>query len=184
MVALRWNAALPTLSVKRSERLVRRLSRRKSGVKSSVGGFFIQSLDSTGTATVTATATAFATDVATISLTPSGFANSSPGGNFSTTAGATNTLFRVQSARLDPTTLNVVTFQSLRGGIGPISVPVTSDTPTVGGITVSPVTFNGGDSFKDTAFDPLAVGTTNLTIGVPSGFSTPSNLRVITATVN
>ncbi len=152
--------------------------------QSSVGGFFIQSLDSTGTATVTATATAFATDVATISLTPSGFANSSPGGNFSTTAGATNTLFRVQSARLDPTTLNVVTFQSLRGGIGPISVPVTSDTPTVGGITVSPVTFNGGDSFKDTAFDPLAVGTTNLTIGVPPGFSTPSNSRVITATVN
>jgi hypothetical protein len=152
--------------------------------QSSVGAFFIQALDSTGVPTVTATANGFGSDTGTMTLTPSGFANSSPGGNFTTTVAAANVLFRVQPARLDAITLNVVTFQSLRGGITTISVPVASDHPEVGAITVSPLTFSGGDSLKDTAFDPVAAGTAVLTIGVPSGFSTPSNLRLITATVN
>ena len=152
--------------------------------QSFVNTFFIQSLVDAGTATVTATATGFATDTSTMTLVPAGFANTSPGGNFTTTAGAANTLFRVQPARLDPISLNIAAFQALRGGIGPINVPVTSDTPGVGVITASPLSFSGGDPFKDTAFDPVAAGTAVLTVGAPSGFSTPSNLQLITATVN
>ena len=38
--------------------------------------------------------------------------------------------------------------------------------------------------FEDTSFDPLAVGTTTLSVGVPAGFSMPSNLQSIVATVN
>ena len=74
-------------------------------------------------------------------------------------------------------------FQALRAGLT-VDVPVTSGTPAVGTITASPVTFSGGDSLKDTAFDPASAGTTLLTVGVPAGFDTPSNSRQITATVN
>jgi hypothetical protein len=150
----------------------------------SFGSFFVQALDSTGSATVTASASQFATDTSTMTLVPSGFVNTSPGGNFSTTTGAGNVLFRVQPARLDPFSLNVAAFQAVRGGLAPVAVPVTSSNTAVGVITISPVTFAGGDSFKDTAFDPVTSGTSTLTVGVPPGFSTPSNSRSITATVN
>jgi hypothetical protein len=151
---------------------------------SSANGFAIQALSDTGTATITATAPAFGADTATITLAPSGFVNTSPGGNFSVGVGSANTLFRVQPVRLDPVFLNFAASQELRGGIGPIIVPVTSSVPSVGSITVSPLSFSGGDALKDTAFDPLTVGITVLTVGVPSGFASPSNLRLITATVN
>ena len=150
----------------------------------SVGGFTIQALSDTGSATITATATAFASETSTITLTPSGFVNTSPAGNFTIAAGAADRVFRVQPARLDPNFLTVGTVQELRGGIGPVVVPVTSGTPSVGTITVSPLSFSGGDVLKDTAFDPVSAGTTVLTVGVPSGFATPSSQRLITATVN
>jgi hypothetical protein len=35
-----------------------------------------------------------------------------------------------------------------------------------------------------TAFDPLSPGATNISIGTPAGFSTPSNYQQITATVS
>jgi hypothetical protein len=152
--------------------------------QTSVGGIFIQSLASAGTVTVTMTANGAATSTNTMTLVPSGFVNTSPGGNFNTTVNAANVLFRVQTARLDPVTLNIVAFQALRGGLGPVNVPLTSSNANVGVLTVNPLAFSGGDSFKDSAFDGLAVGSTNLTVGVPPGFSTPSNQRVITATVN
>jgi CheY-like chemotaxis protein len=56
------------------------------------------------------------------------------------------------------------------------------------GISLKVATAGDGDEalnkLKDTAFDPLTVGITVLTVGVPSGFASPSNLRLITATVN
>ena len=65
-----------------------------------------------------------------------------------------------------------------------MNVPVTSGTPSVGTIVGSPAVFNPGDSSNSsTAFHPLAVGMSILTVGVPAGFSTPSNGRQITATV-
>ena len=68
-----------------------------------------------------------------------------------------------------------------------MSVPVTVVDITgtnVGSITVSPVVFNGGDNFKDTAFDPMSAGTAQISVGVPAGFATPiASQRQITATV-
>jgi hypothetical protein len=53
----------------------------------------------------------------------------------------------------------------------------------VGTIVGSPVSFNGNDSTKTVAFDPLAAGTTTISLTPPAGFSTPSNSQQITATV-
>ena len=154
--------------------------------QSSNNTFFIQSLSDTGTATVTASATGYATSVSTMTMAASGFYNSSPGGNFTTTTFSTNTLFRVAvgAASMPPAPSRPA--QELRGGLT-VSVPVTVVDVTgtnVGSITVSPVVFNGGDNFKDTAFDPLSAGTAQISVGVPAGFSTPlASQRQITATV-
>jgi hypothetical protein len=74
-------------------------------------------------------------------------------------------------------------FQPVRGGIT-VNVDVTSSIPSVGVITSSPLVFTGGVSFLATAFDPIALGATDLTIEVPPGFSPSGTFRVITATVD
>ena len=152
--------------------------------QSSNNTFFIQSLSDTGSATVTASATGYATSVSTMTMATSGFYNSSPGGNFTTTTFSTNTLLRVASARLNATGA-VQAGQDLRGGLT-VSVPVTVVDVTgtnVGSITVSPVVFNGGDNFKDTAFDPLSAGTAQISVGVPAGFARRCVAATDTATV-
>ena len=86
--------------------------------------------------------------------------------------------------RLDPLTLNPTSAQPLRGGHASVSVDVTSSNTTVGTIVGSPVVFSANQSSKTVQFDPLAVGTTTLTVAPPAGFSTPINLQQIIATVN
>ena len=53
----------------------------------------------------------------------------------------------------------------------------------VGTITTSPVVFHAGDSSDSTTFQPISAGMSNLTLGTPAGFSTPSQYQQITATV-
>jgi len=67
---------------------------------------------------------------------------------------------------------------------------MTSSNPAVGTIVTSPRTIAGNTSCTAAGaagfqFDPVGVGTSALAMGVtPAGFSTPSNLQSITATVN
>ena len=68
-------------------------------------------------------------------------------------------------------------------GIGPISIPITSSDLAVGTITASPIVFNPGDTSDATAFQPVGVGASTISIGTPAGFSTPSQYQQITATV-
>jgi hypothetical protein len=117
-----------------------------------------------------------------VTTQPSGFIINSPG-NFTTTAGGGNSTIQVGAARLDPTTRNFAQLQEIRGGLS-VPVTVTSGTPSVGTITTSPVTLGSGSQTANTQFDPAAVGTTQITVGVPAGFDTPSNFRQVTATVN
>jgi len=72
--------------------------------------------------------------------------------------------------------------QSVRGGLM-INVPVTSSNPAVGAITASPLGFSGGTGFAITQFDPLTSGSTTITVGTPTGFSTPATERSRLATV-
>jgi hypothetical protein len=51
-------------------------------------------------------------------------------------------------------------------------------------ITVSPLTFGPNVGSANTQFDPIAAGTSTLTVGTPAGFDASNNFRQITATVN
>jgi uncharacterized repeat protein (TIGR01451 family) len=154
---------------------------------SSTPAFFVQALAGTGTVPVITSAPGFTTHTATITLQPSGFIINSPGA-ITTTSGSANTNIQVTSAVLNPANLNWINNQALRGGIAPVSVTVTSTDltggPGVGSITTSPLVFNGGDLAKNTAFDPAVGGTAQVAVVPPTGFSTPSNFRTLTATVN
>jgi hypothetical protein len=150
----------------------------------SVGTIFVQGR-AIGSTTVTAQAPGYADGVGTVTAQPSAFVIIS--GSFTTTAGAANTSIQINSARLDPTTLNFAGNQQVRGGVT-VNVPVTAaDQPGgtgVGTITTSPVIFTGSQFVRFTQFDPQTAGTSLISVGTPPGFDTPSNNRQITATVN
>ena len=74
-----------------------------------------------------------------------------------------------------------------------VAVPVTTTNqtpggPAVGTIVKSPVTFGSNIasvfSPNTAEFDPAVAGVATITVGVPTGFNTPSNRRQVTATVN
>ena len=71
----------------------------------------------------------------------------------------------------------------MRGSLS-FSVNVFSSDPSVGIITVSPLIFTGDADYLNTAFDPLAVGTTTISITQPPGFTPPVDRTSIVATVN
>ena len=79
-------------------------------------------------------------------------------------------------------TLNWAATQPVRGGAS-VNVDVTSSNPAIGAITISPIAFTGNQSASTTQFDPIAQGSTIVTVGTPAGFSPPSNFRQITATI-
>jgi hypothetical protein len=151
----------------------------------SVGSIFVQGRAASGTTTMTVQAPGYADGGATITARPSGFITSNS--DFATTLAAVNVGLQIHPARLNPTTLNFEATQPLRGG-ATASVPVTavdvSGGPGVGTITTSPVIFNGNVLTVNTQFDALVTGTSRITVGVPAGFDTVSNMREITATVN
>ena len=149
-----------------------------------VGTIMVQGRAASGTTTVTAQAAGFADDTMTVTATPSGFVLLNLG-NFTTTTTGANATLQITPARLNPSTLNFELNQAIRGGFS-TSVPVTEVDQSgsgVGVITVSPLAFTANQSSQITAFDPVNVGTSLISVGVPSGFATPSNFRQITATV-
>jgi hypothetical protein len=149
--------------------------------------YTLQGLDSSGTVQITASATGYADGTANVTLEPSGFYFNT--GSFSTNQLAANTSVQVCASSLNPTTLNLdFASTTLRAGIGPVSVAVTSSNLAVGTIVNTPQTVAGNANCTATSgglqFDPLGVGTSTLTVTTPSGFSTPSNNQSITAIVN
>jgi len=147
---------------------------------------YVQGRNLLGTTTLTVQATGYTTGTAAVAVQPAGFVFSpigSEGSDFTTTVAAPDTLLSVVAAQLDPTFLNPVQSQSVRGGLT-VTVPVMSGTPAVGTIVGSPAVFSPGDAENvATAFMPLAVGTSVLTVGIPAGFSPSSTGGQITATV-
>jgi hypothetical protein len=117
-------------------------------------------------------------------LEPSGFviANISQP-SFNTTTSSADTTLNIQPAELDPSLLTFKGSQGLRGGLAAVTVNITSSNTSVGTITVSPVTFNVGDTQQTTSFHPVASGTSVIQVTAP-GFSTASDHNNITANVN
>ena len=148
-----------------------------------VGRIWVQA-QSLGTTTITQVAAGYSNGSGTITVYPSGFSFYPYSNSFSTPAGSSPYSLTVATNALNPGTLTINTYnQELNPGIGPVNVSVTSSNTSTGTITTSPLVFNTGTANGSTTFKPLATGTSTLTVGVPSGFSTPSQYQQITATV-
>jgi hypothetical protein len=120
--------------------------------------------------------------ITTVQVVAAGFYIWSPSGDFNTTTAAGNTTIRVRSATLD-SLQQVDEVQQVRGGTSP-TVDVISSDPAVGVITISPLAFTGNDGVLNTAFDPIAEGTTTISITQPAGFLPPAGKTSVVATVN
>ncbi len=155
-----------------------------------IPAFYVQALAGAGSVQLTTTASGYAPDTSDVTLTPSGFMFAVGTSNISTTTFSTNTALNVVAARLNPADLTFAQGQEARGGLT-VNVPIVSSNTVVGvlvdtgndQILIDHLTFNGGDSSAGVDFDPKEGGTTSISLSVPAGFSTPSHLQQITATV-
>jgi VCBS repeat-containing protein len=120
--------------------------------------------------------------ITTIQIVEAGFYIYTPGSDFSTTVDAGNRTVQVRPASLD-TLQRVDEAQQVRGGLS-FSVDVVSYDLSVGVITISPLVFTGIDDYLNTAFDPIAVGATTISITQPAGFTPPAGKTSVMATVN
>ena len=144
---------------------------------------YAQALAGSGAVALNAGAPNYAPGSGAITLTPSGFVFIGPNGpvaNFSVDQGV-DTAIPVSAARLD-SSLNFVAVQQVRAGLS-VGVNLTSSNPAVGTIT-SPVTFAGPADTGQARFTAVSPGSTTLTTGTPSGFSTPNQNASVTVQVN
>jgi hypothetical protein len=152
--------------------------------QSTIGGVYLQGLVNTGTVAITASALGYQSGSATITLTPSGFLMTGPGGaaSLTTNVGAANSTLTLSAARLD-SSLHFAEVQQVSGSLASTAVNVSNSNASAGTV-VSPVTFAGGDSAAITLFSPSAMGSTTLTAVAPTGFSTPASGNSVAVTVN
>jgi hypothetical protein len=120
--------------------------------------------------------------ITSVQVVETGFYIWQPLGDFSTTVDAADTTLRIRPASLDELQ-RIDESQYVRGGAS-LSVDVVSSDPAVGVIIVSPLVFTGGDTALNTAFDPIAVGTTTISITQPPGFTPPAGKTSVVATIN
>jgi trimeric autotransporter adhesin len=151
---------------------------------STISGVYLQGLVSTGTVMITASALGYQSGSATITLTPSGFLMTGPGGaaSLTTNVGSANSTLTLTAVRLD-SSLHFAENQQVSGSLASTAVNVSNSNPSAGTVA-SPVTFAGGDSAAITLFTPNAVGSTTLTAVAPTGFSTPASGNSVAVTVN
>jgi trimeric autotransporter adhesin len=159
-----------------------------------VGTIYVQG-QTVGTTTVTVAAPGYNNGNGNVTVMPSGFVIYPSQGNITTTTLSTPTTVTLEPAILNPGVLTFYNSGQLNPGIGPFTVAVnTSPTPpTIGTITTNPVQFNPGDSSDVTSFQPVAQGSTTLSLGAPmlamggtmppTAFVVPSQYQSISATV-
>ncbi len=132
-------------------------------------------------ATITASSSGYISGTATVLVTPSGFVITPPPPqpvgtpSITTAVGAANTTLTVEAAQLDPNTnayLANQLNQSVAGGTT-VVVPVSVSPAGVGIVSPTSVTFTGNVASQAVTFVPENTGTTTVTVGVPSGFTTP-----------
>ena len=152
------------------------------GVTSATAGTVYVQGREIGSASLTVSADGFFLRISAVQVDPSGFGIVDPA-SISTSLFSGDSSVQLTSSRLNPATLLRETDQPVRGGFTP-SVAVTSSDTSVGTITVSPLAFDSGVTSRSTAFHPLAIGTTVLSVVQPDGFTNPAAGGQITATVN
>jgi len=142
-----------------------------------VATVYIQGRQEPATPTLTLAAPGYVSGTIDVEVDPAGFASHDPVGTLMTTAYSPNTTIDLRPWRLDPTTMDAVENQELRGGAS-VSVQVDTDTPGVGAIVGSPAVFNAGDASKPIAFDPQSPGTAAVLVDVPAGFTAPGDRQL------
>jgi plastocyanin len=146
-----------------------------SSISTQTSTYYIQGL-APGTTTLTISATGYASATVNVTVYPSGFVLTT--GNFSLSAGG-STSVGIAPTAIVPNLADGSVQQPLRPGVT-VQVPITSSNTAVGTVT-SPISISGGSA--TTTFKAVAAGSTNLTLGTPAGYNTPSLLQQITATV-
>ncbi len=149
-------------------------------VSTSAFTFYIQG-QTAGTSVITISAPGYANSTISVTVDPSGFVIYTPG-NFSTTTFSSPTAITLIPAILNPGSLAVLGYGNLNPGIGTVSVPVNSSATQVGTVS-SPVVYSGGSYLLSTNFQPVAAGTSTISLVQPAGFSTPASGTSIVATV-
>lgn len=158
--------------------------------------FFVQGLDSSGTATYTVSAAGYGTATGTVTLAPSGVfiydqrgaltTGAGPNGvglvGFKTATFLSPPLITIATAMLDSAGNIADTTQLVAGGMT-VSVNMTSSNTAVGTLSPSTVTIPGGSNVASTSFQALGIGNTTLTINTPAGFNTPAQFTAATADV-
>lgn len=127
-----------------------------------------------GSTTLTITAPGYAPTTVNVTVDPSGFVIYTPG-NFSTTAGGSDTNITIEPAVLSPGVLTVIDYQMLSPSAGAVGVQIGSTSPQIGTVNPGTLNFTAGVSSLNTSFHPLMAGSTDVVIvAQPSGFTTPS----------
>jgi hypothetical protein len=153
--------------------------------------FFAQGLASSGTATYTVSGPGYGTATGTVTLAPSGIFifNQSGGGlavhgpngvglvSFETASIFRNSVY-IAVATLDSGGNIADATQYLAGGLS-VNVKVANSNPAVGKLSPLTVTIPGGFQGASTTFQPLAAGTTTITVDTPAGFSTPARFTAV-----
>jgi hypothetical protein len=146
-----------------------------------VGTIYVQG-QLAGSTTLTVSAPGYTNGTSTLSVLPSGFISDGVT-TLNTTTFSVPTAVAIYTAALTPNLTAQIIGLPLNPGIGPITVPLTNSVPAVGTVTPAALVFNTADSNKQYSFQPSSAGSTNITLGTPSGFSTPSQYQQVTATV-
>ncbi len=163
--------------------------------------FFLQGIADSGPVSYSAVAEGYRAGAGTILLTPSGVliagptgppdeaevlrphAPRGPSGLFSSLAARRPTPISIYTAHLDPVTHRCadITVQPLRAGIT-LKVALKNSNPGVGTVSES-VMIVGGTEQGGTEFNPLSLGTTEISLLTPEGYTTPTNATSLTAVV-
>ena len=166
------------------------------------GSFILQALGNSGSVTYRASATGYTTRISTIGLSPSGVvvtpspygppdeaelfrkeSTETPRGFVASLSKPEKMPLLVWTVQLDPATLRSadVTVQPLRAGMT-LEVAVSSSNPSVGAVT-SPVRITSGSDHATTHFTPLGIGSTDISIVTPVGFTKSDNSTSVKAIV-
>ena len=152
----------------------------------SVPAYYIEGQNYSGstaiTATLTASASGYADGTTALTLYPTGLTYW-PGSNgtLNTTTFSSPSTLTIYLVLLTPGTLTAYNYGYNLGPQAPGAVPVavTSTNTSAGTVTGSPSSIGVGTYFTQAiSFVPGTVGTTNLNLTEPTGYSTPSNVAV------
>ena len=153
--------------------------------------YFVQALVDSGTASYSASAPGYRGRSGMISFTPSGvlltpasqgppdeaqvLRNEGSTYKFAASLAGTKTQLAIWMVQLDPVTHRGadITVQPLRAGLS-VTIPLTNKEPGVGRIPSS-VSIFGGLEYSIADFEPLAVGSTVISVSTPKGFTTSAN---------